>query len=68
MYVTVHPFYEMKGCEDRESIRKKRQLLFALAFLIGISLPFPLFFLSGSIPDQYLVAEERAPADDPSSR
>lgn len=35
---------------------KKRRLLFALAFLIGIS-ALSFVFLSGSIPDQYLVAE-----------
>lgn len=35
---------------------KKRRLLFALAFLIGIS-ALSFVFLSGSIPDQYLVTE-----------
>ena len=35
---------------------KKRRLLFVLAFLIGIS-ALSFVFLSGSIPDQYLVAE-----------
>ena len=35
---------------------KKRRLLFALAFLIGIS-ALSFVFLSASIPDQYLVAE-----------
>ncbi|MFQ9151560.1 MAG: hypothetical protein ACLR6B_08585 [Blautia sp.] len=52
--------------EDRESIGKNARLLFALVFLIGIS-ALSFVFLSGSIPDQYLVAERAIERTDPSS-